>query len=637
MPKKRPSRRKPAKPSKAMRVLAWLASLFLAGGFVYLMFEAFSLDVFSTIQLSVLGAFLLLLLVVIVWGLFRRRTKTWAKSLLVILSVALGSVSVLGGWYIQQTADFFSIIGTRHTANHSGKDGDDSDSQTNAILDDAAGLGEKMAVTVTTYSTKGYDLKDPASLSGKRIGTVPTLDEEGTKAALAQLESKGMKDAEILEFADQYQLVDALYADNVVAVVLPEQFHSSLLDAANDYNRYGALTTLTNTVDQYLYYEDIPEDMKNEADPVADITQDPFVVMISGSDNYGTLMSKSRTDVNMLAVVNPKTHEVLLVSLPRASYMPFSCRKNETACGYAAGQYDKLTHSGIYGIGTTESTIEDFLNIEINYTVQVNFSSLINVVDAVGGIDITVEPGLEVERFYANGTEGVHEGVNHLDGERALAFARERHAYLDGDNQRIRNQQQVMKALMRSVMSPSMLVNYPKVLTALSTAFTTNMPSSQIRDLIRLEVSSFPSWNIQSYALTGASDTQMSAALGAAASVTLVYEEDVNTAHSLIEDVLEGRVPQIPAESEDSEDSKHVLNQTNQTEPPIDPILPPDYGNENGGVYVDPSQTPSYTYPVQEEPIDPGTTEVPIEPAPADPGTGEGGEGAFNEIPSGDQ
>ena len=131
----------------------------------------------------------------------------------------------------------------------------------------------------------------------------------------------------------------------------------------------------------------------------------------------------------MLVAINPKTAEILMVSLPRDTYTEITCKKNQTACEGLQGQFDKLTHSGLYGVGTTESTVEDLLDVPINYTVRLNFSSLINIVDAIGGIEVEVEPGLEVETFYANGTEGVKAGWNHLDGERALAFSRERHAY----------------------------------------------------------------------------------------------------------------------------------------------------------------------------------------------------------------
>lgn len=631
--------------STPVKVTAWILTIALLAVFAYLLYEAWAVQIFSDAQILVAGGLILILILCLIWGMFRRRTDTWKRVLIMILCAALSAGLGVGGYYIQATSDFFSAIGLSRRPSHSGSNGNGSnedDGTNDAIANEAAALSEKMAVTVTTYAMKVSEIHSPADLSGKKIGTVQALDPQGTENALRQLENSGMKDAETVEYADQFTLVTALYDNVVDAIILPEQYHADLLEAADDVNQYNALTTFTDTVDQYIYYEDIPEDVRNEPDEVDDITKDPFVVMISGSDSYGTLNPKSRADVNMLAAVNPQTHEVLLVSIPRDAYMSFSCKKNAQACGYAAGQMDKLTHSGIYGIGTTESSIEDFLDIDINYTVQVNFSSLINVVDAIGGIDVEVEPGLEVETFYANGTEGVHEGVNHLDGERALAFARERHAYQDGDNQRIKNQQIVMKAILKSMLNPSMLFSYPAFLRALSTAFTTNMPSEQIRELIRLEVSSFPSWNIQSYALAGDSSTEFCAALGTNAYVTLVYESNVQTAHELIEDVIRGRKPEIPEPSTDTSYSTGSQKNQNESEAPDQEPVPYDpygygYGNydPNAGNQQTPVQDPGYsgTEPIEDIPYDPGQDgtggsfgeEVPVDPGNTfDPGADAG-------------
>lgn len=599
-----PRRVKRQKLSGVVKFFAWLFTILMIAGFAYVIYGAIMLQIFSDIQIGVVAGFLALVFIFVVWGMFRRRTGTASRVILMLLALLLSGTTMLGGYYIQQTSGFFSSIGTSDPVAETTDEDKKENSEANEIINNAGALSEKMAITLTTYSRKTAEAYKPSDLSGRNVGIVSVLDEEGTQDAIKQLESKGMKNANLVEYPDQFSMVDAMYADQLDAIVLPEQFHSDLLEAANDYNRYNALTTFSNTIDQYIYYDEIPEDMKNDPDSVKDITKDPFIVMISGSDSYGTLSGKSRTDVNMLAVVNPVSHEVLLVSLPRDSYMPFSCKKNETACGYAAGQYDKLTHSGVYGIGTTESSIEDFLGIEINYTVQVNFSSLINVVDAIGGINVNVEPGLAVETFYSNGTEGVHEGMNHLDGERALAFARERHAYLDGDNQRIKNQQIVMKALMKQMMSPTMLMNYPNFLRALSTAFTTNMPSSQIRDLIRLEVSSFPNWNIQSYALAGDSSEQMCAALNSVAFVTLVYENDIQTAHELITDVLQGRKPEVPEQS----------SAGTETRGPEDSLV------DTGEPLNIPQYTPSYDAPVYDDPVydDPQSPVDPIPDAPVE-------------------
>lgn len=520
----------------------------------YLIWQALSIEIFSTVQLILGIGILALILVLFMCLLLKKYSHPWIKLIILFLSLCVAFVCGFGGYYLQQTSEFLTTV-----AGGSSSSSNKEEDETNEIINDADLLSNKMAMTVTTYAMQETGIEKPNQLNGKEVGVITAADEKGTKGALEQLSSKGVRSADYVEYSNAFVLVDALFNGEVDAIVLPEQFHEDLLNAANDINQYNALTTFTNTVDQYIYYEPIPEEMKNPADPVDDITKDPFTILISGSDSYGNLSVTSRSDVNMLVTVNPKTYQVLIVSLPRDSYIPFSCKKNEYACINIAGMYDKLTHSGLYGVGTTESTIEDFLEVEINYTVRVNFSSLINIVDSINGIDVEVEPGLEVETFYANGTEGVKAGWNHLNGERALAFARERHAYLNGDNQRIINQQLVLTALLKKMMSPTMVVNYPKFIKALSTAFFTNMPASQIKELIGLEVANFPSWNIQMYAVSGDASSQYCPSLNAIASVVIDDPYEVATATELIESVLEGE----PFTSE--EDLKNSTSQSSKS------------------------------------------------------------------------
>lgn len=594
-------RRRRAKPSKTLTVLGWIFWLALTIALAFCAYEVIQLQIFTRTQMMVVLSVMAVLFLLFTWLLLRQYVHNGWKIFWIVLCVIVTGISGVGGYYLMETGAFFAMISGEGDNNENREQGfDDSD-----IMNEADRLTNQMAMTVTTYALTETGITQLSDLNGRVVGVITAMDEKGTNGALEQLRSKD-SNPETREYDNAFTLIDALYNHEIDAAVLPEQFHGDLLDAANDYNKYNALTTFSNVVDQYIYYEPIPEEMKNPADEVPDITKDPFTVLISGSDSYGNLSTTSRSDVNMLVTVNPVTHEVLLVSLPRDTYMPFSCKKNEMACGYAAGQYDKLTHSGIYGVGTTESSIEDFLGVEINYTVRVNFSSLINIVDAIGGVDVEVEPGLEVDTFYANGTEGVHAGVNHLNGERALAFARERHAYLNGDNQRVINQQILMKALLKSMMSPTMVINYPKFIRALSTAFTTNMPGTQIRQLISLEISSFPSWNIQSYAISGNPEMRLSAALNAEASVSIVDEGQVQVAKNLIDDVIEGREVVVP----DPETVPNVPTDTESTsqDATYNPIYEevPDYNYDYNYDY-------NNGYDANETPVEP-TPQVPVEP-----------------------
>ncbi|WP_273233917.1 LCP family protein [Ileibacterium valens] len=497
--------------------ICWIVSLLALAAVGYLIFELIRLDILPVYMMILvcLGLILVSFLIIRFWLFKSRRPISRYLTGLIVIILALSCS--LAGKYVKDTS---------------------------IMLDRVTDLTDKMANTVTVYAMIN-NMDSEKDLDQTSLGVMRQEEPEGTQGLLDSLDKKEIH-PQTVEYDSVYQLVDDLYNGEISAIALPEQLHDALNEAANDVNRYNALTTFTNVVDQYIYYTDRDASMLNPADPVNNVMTDPFVVLISGNDSYGTLNSVSRSDVNMLVAINPKTAEILMVSLPRDTYTEITCKKNQTACEGLQGQFDKLTHSGLYGVGTTESTVEDLLDVPINYTVRLNFSSLINIVDAIGGIEVEVEPGLEVETFYANGTEGVKAGWNHLDGERALAFSRERHAYSDGDNQRVKNQQTVMKALIRAMISPSMISNYPKVMEALSTAFETNMSTKDVKRLLTLELSRFPNWNIQSVALVNSSSMEYSPSVQGFASVTLADEGQLQTVHDLIMDVLNGNNPVIP-------------------------------------------------------------------------------------------
>lgn len=540
-------------------VICWILSLLLFIAMGYCIFELIRLDVLPVYMMILIClAMIILTLLLIRFWLFktRRPVSRYFTGFLVLLFLAAYGI---GGRYIADTS---------------------------VMLDRVTDLTDKMANTVTVYAMVN-NMDSERDLDGVTLGVMTQEEPEGTSGLLSELNKKGIS-PQTVEYESVYQMVDDLYNGQVAAIALPEQLHDALNEAANDENRYNALTTFTNVVDQYIYYTDRDETMKNPSDPVGNIMKDPFVVLISGNDSYGTLNNVSRSDVNMLVAVNPTTAQILMVSLPRDTYTEITCKKNPSACESLGGQADKLTHSGLYGVGTTESSVEDLLDVPVNYTVRLNFSSLINIVDAIGGIDVEVEPGLEVETFYSNGTEGVQAGINHLNGERALAFSRERHAYQDGDNQRVRNQQLVMKSLIRAMISPTMIANYPKVMEALSTAFETNMSAREIKRLITMELTRFPDWNIQSVSLMNSSSMEFSPSVQNYVSVTLADTGQLETVHNLIMDVLNGSPVNVPDIWSTSSGEFHVSEASGsgyQTEP--EGYTSPYEENNSGQSYQD--------------------------------------------------
>lgn len=561
--------RKKKKRNRRPGILAWLISLaaLCAGG--YFIFELFRLDILPLMYLFIFVAVLSLLLLLFVWIWLGKTRRPVSRTIMAILVIVLGVGCGMGGVYARATEDMFTEISS---------------------------LTDRKANVISFYTLKGNHITEPDQLKDGTVGYVDGLDSH-TQDALESLRKQGASFTPV-QYDSIYSLVDALFDHEVTTIAFPENNHEELYEAANDENQYSALNTFANITDEYIYYTDRDASSITPSDPVANIMSDPFTVLISGNDSYGTIDTVSRSDVNMLVTVNPRTAQILMISIPRDTYVTVSCEKNSRACEAVDGSTDKLTHTGIYGVGTTESTIEDFLGVPINYYVRVNFSSLINLVDAVGGVDIDVPEGQEVERFYANGEEGVHAGVNHLDGDRALAFARERHAYVDGDNQRVKNQAMVMKALIRKCMSPSMFINYPKVAKAVSTAIDTNMSARELKSLVTLEIARRPDWNIQNYAIAGESSFEYCATLNTTASASIAVPSMVEYAKSLIADVRAGETIEISPEAiTPSVDLTQDQTQTEQDNAYNEPLVTDPYGY--GQDYVDPGYDP-YQQPAQD-------------------------------------
>ena len=227
------------------------------------------------------------------------------------------------------------------------------------------------------------------------------------------------------------------------------------------------------------------------------ITKEPFTIYISGIDTYGEVSETSRSDVNLVAVVNPKTYQILLVTTPRDYYVPIP--------GISGGQKDKLTHAGIYGIDASMRTLGQLYETDINYYARLNFTSLIDIVDTLGGVDVYSELAFQTGKE-SGCIVDVQEGWNHLNGEQALAFSRERHALADGDNQRGKNQQAVLTAMLRKCLSPTMLLKAGTIMNQVSSEVETNLSQAQINSLIKYQLNKNATWTIQSVAATGTND-----------------------------------------------------------------------------------------------------------------------------------
>ena len=237
--------------------------------------------------------------------------------------------------------------------------------------------------------------------------------------------------------------------------------------------------------------------------------------------------STSRSDVNIIVTINPNNHEILMTGVPRDFYIPQTCQNN---------QKDKLTHTGMYGIACTVDSMENFMNVPIDYYVEVNFKSLVKVVDALGGI--TVDSPYDFVSMHGN--YHFQKGPNTMDGDQALGFVRERYSFKDGDRERSRNQMRMLTAIINKAISPSIIKNYPKLMDSLSDSFKTNLPKKQISAFIKNQLSTMEGWHISQIQVNGSGDMVMSPAFGQELYVMVPYEDTVDNAEKLMKKVLSG-------------------------------------------------------------------------------------------------
>lgn len=249
-----------------------------------------------------------------------------------------------------------------------------------------------------------------------------------------------------------------------------------------------------------------------------------FNVYISGIDTSGSISNVSRSDANIIATINTKTHEVLLTSIPRDYYVTLHSKRAK----------DKLTHSGIYGINETVTTVEDLLDIDINYYVRVNFTTVIKLVDTLGGVNVYSDYDFNAQGYHFN------KGYNYLNGEQALAFSRERYSFAAGDNQRVKNQQAVIEAIIKKVMnSTTILTKYTNMLESLEGSFQTNIEQSEISSLVKSQLENMSSWTIKNNALTGTGSYGSTYSMGSTQLyIMLPNESSVSSAKEKINDVL---------------------------------------------------------------------------------------------------
>lgn len=421
------------------------------------------LDVLPTV-FNIVIIVLLIVIYVVLYGLLRSRKEvTRRRKVGTILSIIMIVLLGIGSFYMFTTYAAFNNMS-------------DADKQY-----------EDFHVVVI----KGSHYHDIKDIDGKLVTTYKS----NSKTYLAA--QSMLKDEVDVTYApqDSYMNLKAVLIDDKgdkhdEIIFLSSNNYSMLCE---DFDGFEKSTKILYTVSVDIDSDDIAKRVG--------ITNEPFNVYISGIDTYGGISKVSRSDVNMIMTVNPVTKEILLTSIPRDAYVTL----------HSYGALDKLTHSGIYGIGETVSTVEDWLDIDINYYIRVNFTSLKDVVDAIGGVDVESDHAFKsaVSKYsYVKGT-------NHLDGEAALYFARERKAFEGGDQQRVLNQQKVLKAILEKITgSTAILTGYTQILNSVGDEVQTNMTQKDISSLVKMQLEDLGGWTITTNAITGSGTTATTYSMG---------------------------------------------------------------------------------------------------------------------------
>lgn len=325
---------------------------------------------------------------------------------------------------------------------------------------------------------KNTDYTELKQLNDKVIAMNEQEDQKNLTDALTDIR-KNISNAKYKNYIDWNHLADALYNKDADAILVNEAFRGMLEENHPDFTHETRV----------IYQVKIKTKTENIANEGA-IKDGVFNICVTGIDTYGPVSTRSRSDVNMVMTVNMNTHKILMTGIPRDYYVKLASK----------GQYDKLTHSGIYGVNETVNTISNLLDTKLDYYVRINFSSLVNVVDVIGGIDVYSDKTFVP---HTNRSLTIQEGVNHMDGAMALAFSRERYAYASGDRHRIQNQQDVMMAIINKLLTPSIISNYKEVLEKVEGTFETNMSSDDIITLIKMQLSDLKGYEMINQYLDG--------------------------------------------------------------------------------------------------------------------------------------
>ncbi len=440
-----------------MKLFSKLIGLVLIALFGICFFMIYKLNILPMKYLIPVAIILGIVVLFLVFKLFKKKVKALSRFFYILISLCATAGFVYLLVYINATYDFMNSL----------------------VFKDY----EIVTYDVVVNKNSGYE--KIKNLDSKNMGYLDT-DKNYDKVKFlmkADIEVKDNKYKSVDNFVDDIK-------NNRIDSIMIEDNHFKLYK-----EEYENLDDTTKVIKTYKLI------VKKEHSSNKDI-KNPFIVYISGIDTYGKIASVSRSDVNILAVVNPVLEKVLLVSIPRDYYVELDGTN---------GAKDKLTHAGMYGIDTSVKTIENLLDTNIDYYVRLNFSTLTKSIDKLGGVDVYSDTSFT---SYIDGSIHIQEGMNHMDGKTALAFARERHAYRTGDRHRGENQQAIITAMIEKMTDKKNITKYKDILTSLDGTFETSMSYKNISNLFKMQLDRNINWKISSVSLDGSGSYQPTYSMG---------------------------------------------------------------------------------------------------------------------------
>ena len=345
---------------------------------------------------------------------------------------------------------------------------------TNRMNQTAAFSEVEMSIVVPKES----DIKDVSQLTSVQAPT--KVDKNNIETLMSALKKDKKVDVKVDDVASYQEAYDNLKSGKSKAMVLSGSY-ASLLESV-DSNYASNLKT--------IYTYKIKKKNNNSANQV---DSKVFNIYISGIDTYGPISTVSRSDVNIIMTVNMKTHKILLTTTPRDAYVKIP--------GGGADQYDKLTHAGIYGVETSEQTLEDLYGIKIDYYARINFTSFLKLIDQLGGVTV------HNDQAFTQGKFDFPVGDIQMNSEQALGFVRERYNLDGGDNDRGKNQEKVISAILNKLASLKSVSNFTSVVNNLQDSVQTNMSLNTINDLANTQLDSGSKFTVTSQAVTGTGST----------------------------------------------------------------------------------------------------------------------------------